>query len=255
MRCVALFLSCLILPLPVTGFASDCDSKIKNVVLVTMDGLRFQELFSGAERKLIDKEIGKVDDLDATLQSFWHEDPDQRREMLMPFFWQTIARKGQVFGSPDAKSPVIVKNKRYFSYPGYNELLCGFADSSIDSNDKQYNENVTVLEWLSRHKEYSDRVAAFCSWDVFPYIINDKRSGIPVNAGWQSLELFENQTRRAAYAEFENYLGRYWNSVRYDLFTFRGAYEYLRLRQPRVLYGRPRRNRRLGTRRSLRSVS
>ena len=212
------------------------ESKIENVLLITMDGLRFQELFTGAERKLIDKEIGKVDNVDLTLQTFWHENPNQRRKLLMPFFWSTIATQGQVFGSPEHRSPSIVKNRRYFSYPGYNELLTGFADESIDSNDKNPNQNVTVLEWLAKKEEFSGRVAAFCSWDVFPFIINSKRSGIPVNAGWQPLEIFENETKKGAYSEFQAHLNRYWTSVRYDIFTFRGAYEYLKIKKPRLLY-------------------
>ena len=41
-----------------------------------------------------------------------------------------------------------VTNGRYFSYPGYNEILTGFGDPAIDSHDKVNNPKVTVLEWL-----------------------------------------------------------------------------------------------------------
>ena len=46
----------------------------------------------------------------------------------MPFFWGTIAKKGQVFGNPARKAAARVTNGLKFSYPGYSEMFCGFAD-------------------------------------------------------------------------------------------------------------------------------
>ncbi len=209
---------------------------VQNVILVTMDGLRFQELFSGADQRLINKEAGSVEDLVLTTEKFWDDDAMARRKMLMPFFWNVVASRGQVFGSPQDESTVLVENGRYFSYPGYNELLSGFADKSIDSNAKQPNRNVTVLEWFNRKPEFNGKVAAFCSWDVFPFIINDQRSGIPVNAGWQPLQAFENEAVKRAYNELAAELPHYWQGVRYDSFTFRGALEAMKVNQPRLLY-------------------
>ena len=212
---------------------------VENVILVTMDGLRWQELFGGADQRLINKEDGNVDKPKLTREKFWRDGPSgriRRRKILMPFFWNEVAKHGQVFGSPDHESSIVVKNGHNFSYPGYNELLTGFSDKRIDSNAKNHNENVTVLEWLNRMPEFDRRVAAFCSWDVFPFIINDSRSGIPVNAGWMPLEHFEDKLIQKSYNELTNNLPRYWHSVRYDAFTFRGALEYMKTKKPRVLY-------------------
>ena len=209
---------------------------VENVILVTMDGLRWQELFGGADLRLMNKEDGKVDNPKLTKQRFWHEDPLERRKLLMPFFWNQLAKHGQVFGAPEQDSQVAVENSHHFSYPGYNELLTGFADKKIDSNAKVHNKNVTVLEWINRKPEFSGRVAAFCSWDVFPFIINDERSGIPVNAGWMPLEHFEDETTENTYNEMSSSLPRYWQSVRYDAFTFRGALEYMKTKKPRLLF-------------------
>jgi len=208
----------------------------ENVILVTIDGLRFQELFTGADERLINKEDGNVDQPELTKERFWEEDPANRREKLMPFIWNVVAKQGQIVGSPEDDSTVLVKNGRYFSYPGYNELLTGIADKSIWSNAKRPNKNVTVLEWLHDKPEFKHRVAAFCSWDVFPYIINEQRSGIPVNAGWEPLMTFEREAARETYNQLADELPRYWQSVRYDAFTFRGAIESMKVDQPRVLY-------------------
>ncbi len=219
---------------PVSGEAAK--RRTDHVVLVTIDGLRWQELFSGADERLLNREVGGVRDVEETRTRFWDESPDVRRERLMPFFWSVVAVQGQVLGNAAEESVIRVTNGRYFSYPGYNELLCGFGDDTIDSNAKRPNRNVTVLEWLHRKPAFQGRVAAFGSWDVFPFILNEERSGIPVNAGWQPLEVFANPADAQHWNGLANQLPRVWAGVRYDAFTARGALEYLRVKQPRLLY-------------------
>ena len=85
----------------------------------------------------------------------------------MPFLWTVMARKGQIFGNADKGSSVGL-NGLNFSYPGYNELLTGFPDRRVDSNDKSPNPNVTVFEWLNRKPAYRGKVSAVGCWDVFP---------------------------------------------------------------------------------------
>ena len=98
-----------------------------------------------------------------------------------------LAREGQIYGNAPRGSVARVTNGRNFSYPGYNELLSGRADPRIDSNDKKPNPNVTVLEWLNGREPYRGKVAAFGSWDTFPWIINRERSGVLVNAGFEPM--------------------------------------------------------------------
>lgn len=227
--------------------------RTRNVVLVTLDGLRWQEVFAGADDSLINKEDGGVKDVDAVQQRFLRDTATERRAALMPFFWNTIAVQGVVFGNPEQNSKAVVTNNLNFSYPGYSELLCGFADPQVDSNAKKNNQNVTVLEWLHQQPELHGQVAAFCSWDVFPFIINEQRSGIPVNAGWEPLTgscqrpgLTADASNAAALAaadqrlqqldELSREMPHNWPEVRYDYFTWRGADEYVQINRPRVLY-------------------
>lgn len=228
----------ILLALPALSAAARAEEpqRTQNVILVTYDGLRWQELFAGADETLLNKESGGVRDIPELKSRFWRDTPEERRETLLPFFWKSVARQGQVFGDPSRNSSARVTNGRNFSYPGYNEILAGFADERINSNDKRPNPNVTVLEWLHRRPGYDGRIAAFCSWDVFPYIINAERSGIPVNAGWQPLEHASDQSRLAALNDSIRDVQPVWNNVRDDGLTFLGALEYVRARQPRVLY-------------------
>jgi hypothetical protein len=210
--------------------------KTRNILLVTTDGLRWQEVFGGADRALMNQENGGVVDLHALTTEFDASTPEERRQALLPFVWSIIARDGQLFGDAGAGSEARVTNGRNFSYPGYNEIFTGAADPAIDNNEKHPNKNVSVLEWLNRKEEFRGRVAAYGSWDVFPYILNRWRSKIRVVAGWK------HPTGRAS-SEEERVLARLmsetphlWEECCYDCFTFNGALEYLKRRQPRVLY-------------------
>lgn len=211
--------------------------KTQNVVLITYDGLRWQEVFGGCDETLLNRDQGGgVRDVPALKSRFWRETPEERRLALLPFFWKTIATNGQVFGDPAHKCRARVTNGRNFSYPGYNEILTGFADEKIDSNNKQNNHNVTVLEWLHGRPGYSRRIAAFCAWDVFPYIINSQRCGIPVNAGWVPYDVGPDSVRLAALNDAVHDSTHFWENVRDDGLTFHGAVEYVKSRKPRVLY-------------------
>lgn len=211
-------------------------SSTEKVVLVTLDGLRWQELFSGADSLLIGHE-DYVSDAASLEEKFWRETPKERREALLPFIWKSVAEIGTIHGNRNYGSKVNLTNGMVFSYPGYNEILTGKADDErINSNDKINNPNVTILEKLNRSTAYKDKVAAFGSWDVFPYIINEQRSGVPVNAGFENAE-DENLT------DIEQFLNRVqphtpspWGSVRLDMFTHNYALEYMKKNHPDIVY-------------------
>jgi hypothetical protein len=206
-----------------------------NVLVVTMDGLRWQEVFGGLEASLLTKEAGGVVDPAVSEQRFGAPTAAARRERLMPFFWSVIAKGGQIFGDPAAGSIARVTNGLRFSYPGYNELLAGFADPRIDSNDPKPNPNVTVLEWLNKRPAFAGRVAAYASWELLPWILNAPRSGIMCNGDGPPVA--EPTTdRERLLNEFAADLPPYWGQTRFDAPTGFGALEYLRTRRPRVLY-------------------
>lgn len=210
--------------------------KTKHVIWVMTDGLRWQEVFQGAELAQITKENG-VPNADKLKASFWRDTPQARREALMPFLWSTIAHDGQIYGNRELGSDAYVTNGKNFSYPGYNESLTGAADPRIDSNDKKNNPNVTVLEWLNGKPAYHNKVAAFAAWDVFPYIFNATRAGFPVNAGYDPFMAVPGDTRIQLLNELKRTFPREgWEGEPYDNLTFFTALEYLQQRKPSVMY-------------------
>jgi dienelactone hydrolase len=209
--------------------------RTRNVVLITTDGLRWQEVFGGADEQLLSKDAG-VSDPAALKREFWRETPEARRKALLPFLWTVVARQGQIYGNPARGSLARVTNGLNFSYPGYNELLSGRADRRIDSNDKRPNPNVTVLEWLNGREAYRGKVAAFCSWDVFPFILNRERSGVLVDAGSEPMSFSGDPERVAMLNQLQADTTPAADGVRHDSFTFAAALEYVRAARPRVLY-------------------
>ena len=209
----------------------------ENVIFITLDGLRWEELFTGADPWLLNNER-YTEDMENVRARFWRDTPEARREALMPFFWSVIAEEGTLWGNRLKGSHADVTNQRVFSYPGYNEILTGFVDEAIDSNNKVPNANETVLEWVNKQPGFEGRVAAFGSWDVFPYIINEERSGVPVNAGFESAvpQGRDLSEKEQWLNELQAQTPSPWTSVRLDVFTHHYALETLKQDRPRLLY-------------------
>jgi hypothetical protein len=229
-----IYLTCLLL----AGFAlaqEKTDTNTK-VVLITLDGLRWQELFSGADPLLITNQT-YVNDTTELKEKFWRETAEDRREVLLPFIWGEVARMGQLHGNRTLGSKVDLTNTMWFSYPGYNEILSGRADDDrINSNDKIPNPNTTVLEIANKDPRYIGKVAAFGSWDVFPYIINQERSGLPVNAGFE-LATGDGLTEREMFLnKLQPKVPSPWGTVRLDAFTHYYALEHMKKAHPSLVY-------------------
>jgi hypothetical protein len=211
-------------------------TKTQNVILVTSDGLRWQEVFGGADGQLMNKKAGGVDDVKALEAEFWRETPEQRREALLPFVWGEIAKKGQLFGNADRGAEAKVTNGMNFSYPGYNEIVTGKPDPRIDSNDKIPNPNVNVFEWLNGKDAFRGRVVDFDSWDVFPFILNRDRSGLLVNAGHETVDGDDLSEGQRLVNRLIRETPAMWEGVRYDALTYHAGLEYLKQNKPRVIY-------------------
>ena len=68
--------------------------KTQNVVLIVSDGLRWQEVFTGAEEDLLnDKAGGSWMSEEDLRKRYWRDTPAARRAALFPFLWGTVASK------------------------------------------------------------------------------------------------------------------------------------------------------------------
>lgn len=206
--------------------------KTENLIIVTLDGMRWQEVFGGIDSALMNNKKFTRDSGELA-KKFWSDDLKARREKLFPFFWTTIAGQGQLYGNRNTGCNVNNANPYWFSYPGYNEIFTGYSDTAVNSNDKIENKNSNVLEFINKQKGYTGKVAVFSTWDVFPYILNKWRSGIYVNADVDTLA-FKNPNLELI--NDMQWLSTRPIGVRPDVFTYFAGREYLKAYKPKVLY-------------------
>lgn len=206
-----------------------------NVILFLVDGLRWQEVFTGAEEALMNKDNG-VADVAALKKEYWRDTPEARREALMPFFWKTLARQGQLFGNQTRGSVARITNPFRFSYPGHSEMLVGYADPRIDSNNSTPNPNVSVLEWLNQRPPFAGRVAAFGMWDVLSAIVNRGRCGFYVNAGFEPVKEGTISPRQEMMNELKAETPSNLAGGDFDALLFYSALEYFKANKPRAFY-------------------
>jgi hypothetical protein len=225
-----------------SGAQPNEERKTRNVVVVMLDGLRWEEVFRGADPKLINKKgprmLGASEKRTALAKElYWRDDIIERRQALMPFLWQAFASQGQIFGNRDLGSKSQVRNHEKFSYPGYNETMTGKPDDRrIHSNRNVPNPNITVLEWLNKKPDFHGKVAAFGAWEVFDGIFNRERCGFLVNSGYRQMDQGELNPQLELLNELKDKSPRVWMSESFDLLPFYTAVEYMKLNKPRVLF-------------------
>lgn len=215
---------------------SQKNTRTEHLFVVTLDGFRWQEVFNGADSALLfNREY--TQDSAFYVQKFWAKTAEERRKILLPFFWSTLAKEGQMYGNRKFGNHVNVANGMWFSYPGYNEIFTGNPDDkNVKSNDKIPNPNTNVLEFLNRQKGFEGKIAAFTSWDVFPWILNEERSKILVNSGFENLEAGKNPVIQSLNT-LQHQQPKYWkDGVRMDFLTWAFMKEYVRDNHPRVVF-------------------
>ena len=210
----------------------------RNIILVTADGLRWQDLFGGMDPILKDEKSAGMEQEAALKAKLWRIAPEERRRALMPFFWTTIAPKGVVLGNLKKGSSVRVTNAYRVSYPGYSEILTGRAqDEAIRGNDAVRNPTPTVLEFLRRRLNLdSSQVALFASWEMFQLIGEHQPGSVVINAGYRDYDGPNPSARMRELSALQFQVLTPWTEERHDYITFEMALEYMKAAKPRVLH-------------------
>jgi hypothetical protein len=220
----------------ITGWSQDSSGE-PHVILVMTDGLRWQEVFRGADEKLlVPKRYFNGRSVKELQEKYLAATAEERRERLMPFLWKTVIPAGQIYGDQDAHSDASVTNGFNFSYPGYNETLTGHGDPRVNSNDNVPNPNVTVLEWLNKQPGLQGKVAAFGAWNVIAAVVNAGRCGCTVNAGYDPFVMTPMTPRMEMLNSWKTETPQVWDGEPFDAPVFGTAMEYIREKKPRVVF-------------------
>jgi Metalloenzyme superfamily len=212
-------------------------TKTQNVVLIVSDGLRWQEVFQGADPLLLEARNGGNWVADADLKRrYWRESPQERRQIIFPFLWGTVARQGQLFGNRTLGSDAHVTNGRAFSYPGYNEMSVGFPNPDINSNHFGPNPNVSVFEWLNRSPQLAGKVAIYGTWETHAEIFNVARSHLVMQAGWMPPPRTGDASKDALLARLFDTTTRFDEEDLPNSFLQVELVDYVHTGKPRVLF-------------------
>lgn len=211
--------------------------KTENIIIITTDGFRWQEVFKGIDPAIANDKNFNQGDSTYIYKKFSGKDFAASREKLMPFLWSEIVQKGQIYGNRDFGNKVNVSNPYWFSYPGYSEIMTGNVDVQINSNAYKANPNVTVLEFLNQQPKLKGKVIAFGAWDAFDRILNEERSGFPVISAFDNVggnkptatQKLLNEMRTNSFKPFHE-------DECLDVFTHYEAMEELKTKKPKVLY-------------------
>jgi hypothetical protein len=206
--------------------------KTENIVMIALDGMRWQEIFKGADSSLIHNKKFTRDAKEID-KKFWANDELERRKKLMPFFWTTIAEKGQLYGNRAYGNYVDVANPYKITYAGFSETVTGNPDTAIKSNSLVKNKNINVFEFINQQPGYQGKVAVFSTSDLFPFLLNKWRNGLLVNSDDDSLPF--NTPQMNMLNDMER-LSTKPTSERQDLLTYFAGREYLKTFKPKVLY-------------------
>lgn len=208
----------------------------ERLIVISLDGVRVQEMFGGLDRDLLQALLPKQKVEDHPLyKTYWQPTAEGRRQALMPFLWGTLlANHGAIVGNQAKGSVMRLGNRHRFSYPGYAELMLGETfDDEIDSNTNRRYPHDTVLQFLRTSLGAKpEQVAMFGSWETFQSIPASRDGEVYTNAGYQAYESSDPGVQALSKAQFETVPS--WDSARYDHYTFRFGMAHLARYRPLV---------------------
>ncbi len=196
------------------------DPSIANVILVMVDGVRWQEVFRG-----IDPDLG------AALNA----------EETAPFFeWLKgkALTQGFLWGNLDRGDDVRVANPSWKSLPAYQSIFAGATQPCI-SNSCGRVPVTTLQERLvdANGAEFThDEVVTIASWEKIALAVEHEEGKSFVNTGIKDLADGGSDEELAAINREQAKDAPPWSDARFDRYTFRHALRYLKKHEPRFMF-------------------
>jgi len=217
---------------------ADSSNPVRNLVLVTLDGVRVQEFFGGLDEALAQRDaLDEYSEIALARERYDADSPQARRLKLWPSLWGRLAPLGQVLGNPALGNTVQVQNKVAWSSPGYVEMLTGAPRAEVVDNTLVHYPYITALEYAHQALGLEfQQTALIGAWDGFntaaasrpdAFLMVGSHAGVPAPFSTPEMDLVAGL--RA------NVLGL-WEEGSDQWLTWAMARDYLRARQPRILW-------------------
>jgi len=212
-------------------------NKIENLIIITSDGLRWQEVFKGLDVELARSKRFNEGDSTSIFRKYYAATASESRKKIFPFLWTEIAANGQLYGNRIYGNKVDVANPYRISYPGYNELFTGYADSTVNSNSHPDNANINLLGFLQQQTGFQNKIAAYGAWETFNRILNESKLGFPVIAAFDKSGGEKPNANQSIINKMLMDSYKPWGTAEcLDVFTHYAAFEHLKTQRPRVMY-------------------
>jgi hypothetical protein len=206
-----------------------------HLLFVTSDGIRWQEIFEGADSALLFNPK-LVKDTAAYSTKYWAKTPNERRQKLMPFLWSIVVKEGQIHGNRRIGSRVDMANQIRISYPGYAEILTGRADLRIFDNHPWYDKHPNFLQHLAKKPQFNGKIGVFTSWSNLYLVLNGRKANFKINAGSTKMPI-KNWKKDPPPEDTKFWSPAILHTInRHDTITWRLAEEYFEKETPKILY-------------------
>ncbi|MBI2070091.1 MAG: alkaline phosphatase family protein [Elusimicrobia bacterium] len=170
-----------------------------NVVLVTLDGVRWQEFFGDPDPSLAPNETGRV----------------------FSRFWSAMASEGVVYGNPAANNVMTIANLAVVSLPAYQSIMAGVTTRCLNNECGRITRGTFPERLISELSLGSAEVATLASWTKIALAVERTEGTTSVKCGPQAGDQPEDLMSSEA---------------RLDKLTFPEALAYLTANRPRFLY-------------------
>ncbi len=202
-------------------------AKTSSIVLVVLDGVRWQEVFDGVDPTL------------ARAESLRPEEVVDARH-LMPTLHDVLLAHGAAVGAPGYGPEMRATGPNYVSLPGYNEILSGRAATRCLDNGCPQTRDPTLADELARLDRPRD-AAVISSWESIERAASAGGPNVVISAGrhhGRNLDAMRaDDTERALLEQGMRARSAPGDAdFRPDRFTAEIALRYLEKESPRFLF-------------------
>lgn len=210
----------------------------RNVVLVTLDGVRMQEIFGGLDDTIAAHDAQHTYSEMAEMRARYGGDsPAARREALLPNFWKTLAPAGMVLGNAAHGNRVRVENRVLWSTPGYTEMLTGRPRLDVVDNSARRYPYRTALEFARDALDTGPAgVAEIGSWDGYRFAAASRDDAFLMLGAYDAPPEKFSTPELDLLATLRREVMGLWTEGSDDMLTFRMAQGLLEKNKPRVLW-------------------
>ena len=200
-----------------------------HLVIVALDGVRWQDVFRG-----VDPELARSHGVPATEVVPFRE--------LIPNLYRLAETRGAAIGAPDQGAPISASGPNFVSLPGYMEMLTGRSPSLFRDNDcPQIPEPTLLDELVALPGVEQTQVGVVASWEGIEKAASIDPSRIAISVGrtsgkTRSLFLGDAEGARLLKAGEEAGPGPGHGDFRRDQATGDLALHSLRTQRPRFLF-------------------